>query len=544
MTRYPILIFLSLFVVDACKTKTTSFAQEYLKTSKLTSQGFTIDPATDTVLLSQSGIRIHIEPGTFSGTEKVNIDFKEALDFESMLQAGLFTMSDGKMLSSAGMFYFNTKENLAINKPIGIEVPTQTALDGMQLFKGDMTDGAINWEDPQPLAMAPAKMAGIDGKALFENLCASCHKVDKDLTGPALAGVRERWSKRWGMGHSHLDRNIPISHDSFKKKQVVTLDSSNSFATHNRLYDYTRNNQKYLQQFYFVIDIYACCVFNKWNKTAMTLFPNLTDADLDALYKYIDDESERLGLSVDKYANNCDSCDIYRSELEQLETERQRLVKTNDKWVTVIPDTPNNNPPPLPLPNFKQEVKSISKNADYYKITIKETGWFNIDILLNERNNVAESTLIVRLQGNYEKKFQVFLAIPQFKVFAEGGYLESSKEIGFKYADGTMPLPQNVQALVFAMGEEKGQFYFAKQWFNTQTNQTITLGMRAMTKRNFEIEVSKIQQPGLDFSTDTSKNINSLKAIDEKLEKINKDGLKDCNCGATAAVTVYYEYTP
>ena len=35
-----------------------------------------------------------------------------------------------------------------------------------------------------------------DGKALFQNNCASCHRVDKDLTGPALQGLEGRGP--WG----------------------------------------------------------------------------------------------------------------------------------------------------------------------------------------------------------------------------------------------------------------------------------------------------------------------------------------------------------
>jgi cytochrome c2 len=30
------------------------------------------------------------------------------------------------------------------------------------------------------------------GEALFDNNCASCHFADKDMTGPALKGARER----------------------------------------------------------------------------------------------------------------------------------------------------------------------------------------------------------------------------------------------------------------------------------------------------------------------------------------------------------------
>ncbi|MFN5930145.1 MAG: c-type cytochrome, partial [Sphingobacteriales bacterium] len=38
-----------------------------------------------------------------------------------------------------------------------------------------------------------AKGFAQDGKAIFQQKCAACHAVDKNLTGPALKGVEERW---------------------------------------------------------------------------------------------------------------------------------------------------------------------------------------------------------------------------------------------------------------------------------------------------------------------------------------------------------------
>jgi mono/diheme cytochrome c family protein len=38
--------------------------------------------------------------------------------------------------------------------------------------------------------------AAQDGEKLFKANCASCHKVDQNLTGPALKGTRERWAGR------------------------------------------------------------------------------------------------------------------------------------------------------------------------------------------------------------------------------------------------------------------------------------------------------------------------------------------------------------
>ena len=85
------------------------------------------------------------------------------------------------------------------------------------------------------------------GQALFSANCASCHAAHKDLTGPALAGVEERWGDK------------------------------------KRLYAWIRNNQAFLK----TGDKYANELYLKWNKTQMNLFPNLTDPQIDAILAYI-----------------------------------------------------------------------------------------------------------------------------------------------------------------------------------------------------------------------------------------------------------------
>lgn len=49
-----------------------------------------------------------------------------------------------------------------------------------------------------------------EGKKLFKSLCASCHKLDKKLVGPALAGVEERrensWLKSWIKNNSEFQK--------------------------------------------------------------------------------------------------------------------------------------------------------------------------------------------------------------------------------------------------------------------------------------------------------------------------------------------------
>jgi len=88
-----------------------------------------------------------------------------------------------------------------------------------------------------------------DGKAIFQANCASCHNPIKDATGPALQGVDKRVpSKEW-------------------------------------LYNWIHNSAKVISSG----DKYANDLYNKWNKTAMTAFPQLSNAEIDAVIKYVND---------------------------------------------------------------------------------------------------------------------------------------------------------------------------------------------------------------------------------------------------------------
>ncbi|WP_240432910.1 c-type cytochrome [Taibaiella koreensis] len=86
-----------------------------------------------------------------------------------------------------------------------------------------------------------------DGKALFQANCASCHNPIKDATGPALKGVDKRVpSKDWLHNWVHGSAKVIASGDK-----------------------------------------YANDLYNKWNKTAMTAFPNLTTQEIDAIVTYV-----------------------------------------------------------------------------------------------------------------------------------------------------------------------------------------------------------------------------------------------------------------
>ena len=90
-----------------------------------------------------------------------------------------------------------------------------------------------------------------NGEKLFKADCSACHALDKQLVGPALGGVVDR----------------------LKKEQNLDTDW---------LHKWIKDNEALRKSG----DKYANEVFEKFNKTAMTPFPSLSDQDITDILEY------------------------------------------------------------------------------------------------------------------------------------------------------------------------------------------------------------------------------------------------------------------
>lgn len=90
------------------------------------------------------------------------------------------------------------------------------------------------------------------GKRVFRNNCAQCHaqNMRTDLTGPALAGVRERWS---------------------------------AYPPED-LYRWIRNSQAMIEAGH----PRAVLLWDDWGNTTMNAFPNLSDTEIEQVLAYIE----------------------------------------------------------------------------------------------------------------------------------------------------------------------------------------------------------------------------------------------------------------
>jgi mono/diheme cytochrome c family protein len=103
-------------------------------------------------------------------------------------------------------------------------------------------------------AQAPADDAAIKaGEALFKANCKTCHAVDRKVIGPALAGVEGRVpSMSW-------------------------------------LHDWVHNSAKVIASG----DEYANKIYTEYNKSQMTPFTSLKDADIDNIIAYVNAEAAK-----------------------------------------------------------------------------------------------------------------------------------------------------------------------------------------------------------------------------------------------------------
>ena len=104
-----------------------------------------------------------------------------------------------------------------------------------------------------------AAIAGPDGAALFKANCAACHHPEKTVTGPPLKGIRgslpeKPWVYSWVKGSG-------------------TLIAAN--------------------------DPEALRIYNKFNKTAMTPFPQLSNEEIDAILDYADSWKAPVEITPD-----------------------------------------------------------------------------------------------------------------------------------------------------------------------------------------------------------------------------------------------------
>lgn len=295
---------------------------------------YVIDINRDTVLMTKHGALLNIPKGSLAtGDENtVTLEIKEAYSLEQMIKSGLTTQSIGEMLSSGGMIYINAKggQNVTIKQAIKVAVPADYLNPAMQLYKGEKEDdGTINWTTPLPLPENKKLTIIESGNQLFQRSCANCHLIGKDATGPDLAHFLKRFS-----GDKLLVRGHTVHHPSWFRYNDQTVDTSNQEPLNQGMHI---NSELWDNQF-----LYFCNLKGMYGSLG-PLFPDLDEEALNAIYSYIQNETDSRSLPLPSiaYLDGCiDSCTQYLTKsgklLEKknaLESKRNNLIEDNGPLV-------------------------------------------------------------------------------------------------------------------------------------------------------------------------------------------------------------------
>ena len=159
-------LFILLLIISCSKNKiqqTSISKNDPFKNTIAQTQFHRIDSTKDTIIIGTSGTRITIQKESFLNSkgkiiDSVNFELLEAIKLEDMLLSNLTTTSNGKILETDGMIYFNVLDDngnelkIDSEKPIYIEIPTKKNKANMQLYEGERDeDGNMNWVNPRTL---------------------------------------------------------------------------------------------------------------------------------------------------------------------------------------------------------------------------------------------------------------------------------------------------------------------------------------------------------------------------------------------------------
>jgi mono/diheme cytochrome c family protein len=154
-------------------------------------------------------------------------------------------------MRSISLFFRSVAKSLFLvsSLSIGIGAYAQTSPDASttaeQGTSGSAAAGA-------PAAAAAASGDAGAGGAIFKQKCTSCHAIDRAVVGPALKGVTERRDNAW-------------------------------------LIKWIKNSQALIASG----DPEAVKLFNEYNKSVMTPFPELSDDDINNILAYVEAEGNK-----------------------------------------------------------------------------------------------------------------------------------------------------------------------------------------------------------------------------------------------------------
>lgn len=485
---------------------------------------FEINPEQTQEIEAQNGTKILIPANSFvdgfgnavSGNVELEIiEVNELVDF---LACGLQTLSDNRLLESAGMIFVDAKNEgkslrIAEDRKISISMPMMKKGQGFNMFSGEFDkQGKLNWTEDE--------------------------SAEKDylISFPAdvLYGKDGYWSRGLRLGYWLADLDT-INYDPRNEKYTNTIIQTREFR--DRLWtlqiatdlisvllnkDLNWNEYEYehikwddkLYELYFsnhnldiqVLDSIANSIvndflkkpeFREWNES-------LTDEKRHPYWwgSGFDEEKNKpwVVFGLDGAKGNVPKFETHGVDLLSENAFDQLVSKgaTEDEAHTII----NIEKERTAFINESLRIKELRERKEKIQEFVQETvfstselGWINCDRFIDDPQ-AGKAEILVSIPAELELDYtDCSLIIPSMNVRL-GAYSKGSNVYTFTNEDGVYSkLPIGQDAIIIGVAVKDGNCYFAFEKIKIEDDTSVTLNMSQLEKESLNSTLDKLLSP-------------------------------------------------
>jgi len=494
-------------ILGACSTQTDQpipYSSNVFSRELLPSSNFSIDTESDTIVRGASGTSLLIRKNIFvdqhgqSVKGKVEIELIEALSMEAIVMGNLTTVSNGKILQSAGMIYIDAtlngeKLSIAESKTIEVAVPTKDKKDSMQLYTGiiDPQSSQLNWINPQPFEVSNSL---VESKNVERKMIVS-HPLN-DSISPIMEGRIQETPPVPQQILSKSDTIISLEFDTasfpelaeYRNVKFKLMDKTN-FSSEDSKHTWMSIDLKKVEGQGLYIITFAGYENQKEVIKSYSVMPVFEPGD----------DYEKAMLVYDKkfrdFENKKKSIEEQRiSDERKQKLEQERLAQmqklNQEKWEQEQKLQAKQSAKINENLRIQMELARNTKNNPFisdpdtkYIFSINKLGWANIDRLYsNPRTQVVD--LGTEIQ-NYNEFDNIYISlVMDNEMIYLPGYQKKDLTYGFTHNDfeSTM-LPVGSPATIIATGYIGGKLYMSFHKFTIQASQKILLELKETTQK-------------------------------------------------------------
>lgn len=519
------------------------------------SQFFNIDPKKDNVIEGENGTIIIIPEGCIKYADgrlvesEIEIELAEALSLDQMILSNLTTTSNGKLLETDGMIYFNVSQNgeqlyIDPENPVYIEIPTPERKADMMVYEVVRDEmGNMNWVNPTELEqfLVPIDMElldfypdGFEEKVIAQLPYKGHEVISKELTDSLYYSLSVSDGSELLEGITDLDISEPMyeadtisepteSGDTDLKDEIdpnFGIDPAIIKAIRSEQFENTliatREFEARLQAIFKtcrndIIEIYIRNLDKDlWELDSLAWSTLGEHQQSQAFYNFFQQKltnvqgaGSKAELLSEYYAQRLEEIRV------KLEAVQQKALKELEEKNRVAE-------------KVAEEYKGLLNKRESYRMerygfSRSETGWLNIDRGTREKDWASQRLeMIVENADDFEQinTYVIYTKLQSlYRLNTQNGELFY---VG-KEEDRKMNMPKKSAAVAIAIAFQKNEVFLAMQEFTTAPETILDLKLKPSSKEELATAIA----PFDDFSDENSisRDLDYMKFFDKERQR-------------------------